>query len=460
MPNTKTNRYMVLSLCSLVLLSGCMHAQEAQRDPRFVVPTDWTASVASEPDLEIIEGLRGLFQDELVDQVTQQALTNNFDIRIALLRLEEAGYQTAIVGGSRLPVVHAGATGGRVGSAGDNGGTRSQYELRLDASWELDVWGRLAALRDAAEADEAAQASDVLALLESVVAQAIQRWFDLIAAEKLMAISSRKLASFSDTADLIVRRYQMGIGDFSDADAARTDQSLAEAELANRTEARRQASRELSVLSGSYPNPRLVTRAEFPTPRRSIPADLPSDVLRSRPDVEAAYQRIVAADKRMKASHRELFPAIRLTAAGGQSSSELSQLTQSGATFWSLLGGVSQPLFQGNRLRNAYEQSGVRARRAYEEYSRIALNAFAEVEQALSQSESLALEAEKRADALELAERVYEKGLKDYENGLLDVLTLLQAKRRVFELEDRLVIVQRQRLQNRVRLALALGKGV
>lgn len=407
-----------------------------------------------------MDGLLSLFDDEGMNQIAQEALTNNLNIRIALLRLEEAGYETDIAGGSRLPALDGDVSGGRTSTAGEMGSTISSYELRLNASWEVDVWGRLAALRDAAEADETAVAADLQALQESVVAQAMQRWFDLIATEKLMAISRRKLISFSDTADLIVHRYKMGIGDFADADAARTDQSLAEAELANRTEARRQSSRDLSVLSGTYPDPGLVAQAEFPSPTRGIPADLPADILSRRPDLEAAYQRIVAADKRMKASHRDLFPAFRLTAAGGQTSSELDELTKSGATVWSLLGGLSQPLFQANRLRNAYEQSTASARRAYEEYSRAALNAFAEVEQALSQSDSLALEDQKRVEAHELAQRVYDKSLKDYENGLLDVLTLLQAKRRVFDLEDRLVIVQRQRLQNRVRLALALGKGV
>ncbi len=145
---------------------------------------------------------------------------------------------------------------------------------------------------------------------------------------------------------------------------------------------------------------------------------------------------------------------------GVKQKNRLSDLTGSGATFWSLLGGLTQPIFQGNRLRNAYNRSQVSARRAYEEYSRAALNAFSEVERALSQSESLTREEAKISEGLDLAKRVYAKSLNDYENGLLDVLTLLQSNRRIFDLEDRLIVVQRQRLQNRVRLALALGKGV
>ena len=445
---------------SLAGQGGCSHTPSAGRDPAFPVPEHWATAAEDGEGLEVTEGLLDLFDDHALQHLVRQVLTNNFDVRIAALRLEEADYQAAIAGASRLPQLEGGLTGGRMRTAGDMGSTRSTYEARLGVSWELDVWDRIGSLRDAAVADRTAVAEDLRALHESIAARAMQRWFDLIAAERLMANSRQKLTSFSDTADLITRRFEAGLGNFADADAARTDQSLAEAELASRTEARRQASRDLVVLTGAYPDPALVAHAEFPDLSHSIPADVPSDILRRRPDLQAAFQRIVAADKRMQASHRDLFPSFRLTAAGGQSSSELDALTNSSATFWSLLGGLSQPLFQANRLRNAYKQSQARAKRAYEEYSLAALNAFAEVEQALSQAKSLAMEEQKTSDALTLARRVYEKSLQDYEDGLLDVLTLLQSQRRIFDLEDRLVGVQRQRLQNRVQLALALGTGV
>lgn len=222
---------------------------------------------------------------------------------------------------------------------------------------------------------------------------------------------------------------------------------------------RDQAARAIRLLTGSYPDAKL-SAADWPSLERGVPAGVPSDVLRNRPDIDAAYQRIRAADSRVSVAHADLFPSFPLTGSVGQSSSVLSDLADSSFNTWSLVAGLSAPIFDAGMRRAELGAAGKRAEQALAAYQSTVLAALKEVEDALGSERLLRRQETARLKALEAAKSAEKRSRRDYEAGISDLLSLLEAQRRVFTTEDDTITVRRLRLQNRVALALALGKGV
>ena len=213
---------------------------------------------------------------------------------------------------------------------------------------------------------------------------------------------------------------------------------------------------------GRYPAGRLLDGSEdvtLPPAAPSIPAGLPTDLLERRPDLRAAAGRFTASQQRLLAARRALYPRLTLTGSGGTVSDQLKDLVNGDFTVWSLLGGLTQPLFQGGRLRAGVDRAGAGRDETMERYAGTLLRAFAEVEMALAdegrlreQEEALTRSTAELAAALRLARDRYAGGVGDY-------LTVLESQSREFVARSALLAVRRERLTNRVDLFLALGGG-
>jgi len=311
----------------------------------------------------------------------------------------------------------------------------------------------------ASSADQAAAAADYESARQSLAAQTMQAWFDLVSAEKRLALGNRRITSFEDTYNLVSRRFELGTSRLGDLELARTDLENGRADLRQLEDDRDRAARAVRLLTGAYPDAKL-SASSWATLSRAVAAGIPSDVLRQRPDIDAAYQRLRAADSRVKVAHADLFPSFPLTASGGRSSDLLANLGRTSFDSWSVIASLSAPIFDAGQRRAELGAAGKRAEQALANYQSTVLTAFKEVEDALG-SERLLREQEKsRLDALEAARRAETRSRRDFEAGINDFLTLLEAQRRVFATEDQTISLHRNRLQNRVSLALALGKGV
>ena len=183
-------------------------------------------------------------------------------------------------------------------------------------------------------------------------------------------------------------------------------------------------------------------------------------MLTRRPDLEAAWQQVEAAGARVDVARAERLPLINLTGSYGRQSSALEDLVKSGFDVWALFGRLAQPLFDAGSREAAEGIRRAQQEQALATYQGRALVAFAEVENALDAEQRLAREEAEVASALEAARQAEQTTREDYENGLVEILSLLQVQRRVFTTEERLINLQNARRQNRVRLGLALGVGV
>jgi len=179
-----------------------------------------------------------------------------------------------------------------------------------------------------------------------------------------------------------------------------------------------------------------------------------------RPDIQAAYWRILAADSNVKIAHTELYPQFTLTGSLGQSSDVLQSLADSGFNVWSIVAGVTGPIFDGGERRAELGAANARAKQALASYRSTVLDAFEEVENALGSEKYLLRQESSYRKALNAARSAETRTLQNYENGLVEILTLLDAQRRSFITEEQLINITALRYQNRVSLALALGKGL
>ena len=418
------------------------------------VPQKFDATPPPVP--EVAKGLMSLFSDSKLNGYVDKALAANPDLQISLAKLEEAGFNTRKSYAPGVPSLSAGAALGRNRVNGSNNGL---YSASLDAKWEVDVWGRIRAGINAASRDEVALAADHEVARQSIAAQTMQAYFSLVASEKLLDLSQRRLRSFEQTVNLVNRRFEAGIGNLSDVDLARTDVENTKAQVEQRKNARDQAARELAALTGSYPDAG-ATAKSYPSLRRSVPVGVPSAVMMNRPDIHAAYERILAADARVRVAHRDLYPSFALTGSAGQSSSVLKNLADSNFNVWSVVGSLTAPILDGGSRRSELGAANARAKQALSSYRSTVLGAFKEVENALGSEYYLKRQQVSYESALASARSAESRTQQNYENGLVEILTFLDAQRRSFTTEESLINTEALRFQNRVSLALALGKGL
>lgn len=450
----------LLCLGSCVDMPGSVSADVDRKLGALHIPKRYDATPP--PVMAVRSGLLSIFKDSRLHAHVKKALDHNPDLRASAAQLEEAGFSVTRVNAERLLQLSANGSASRAQTVfGDSKSKGSTYSPSLDAQWELDVWGRIRSGVTAASRDFDAAEADYTAARESIAAQTMQAYFELVAAEKLLALSKRRLASFQSSFDLVDRRFEQGLGGLADIHLARTDVENTKSQVALRVDSRDQAARGLAALTGAYPDLSAShSVGSWPSLKGGVKSGVPSELLMKRPDIDAAYQRIRAADSRVKVAHRDLYPRFNLTASGGRSSSVLNDLFESNFNVWSVVASVSAPLIDGGERRAELGAANARAKQALANYQATVLNAFREVENALGSERQLRIQEQSTASALTASRSAEARVLRDYESGLVEILTLLDTQRRSFITEESLIDITLQRYSNRVSLALALGKGL
>lgn len=454
------NRCFPLIFLFCVILAGCASMPGRKTDQAregLKVPQSYHSGRAAVP--ELVGSLGNVFGDAGLKKQLKLAQEHNPELAAAAARLEEAGFDTRVATAGFFPSLTGNAGVGRSNNpaGGFGAGVSNRFNASLDVQWEVDVWGRIRSGAVAAGAERDAVAAEYAAASQSIAAQTAQAWFDLVATTKLKSLAEERLSSFQSTVNLVERRFELGTADLGELSLAKTDVENARSEINARQDARDQSARRLATLAGKYPDARM-SAIEWPSLKRGVAAGLPSTLLELRPDIYAAYMRILAADANVKVAHRDLFPQFSLTAAGGQQSTALSQLAKSNFSVWSIAANLSAPILDGGARRAELGAANARAKQALANYHSTVLNAFREVENALGSELYLARQEQATTQALAAARTAEERTLRNYESGLVEILTVLDAKRRRFDAEGNLIQLKNLRYQNRVTLGLALGK--
>lgn len=464
----RLNNFIVL--CAL-LVSGC--SPTPQRDAgalEFTVPKEWSSD-GRFANANATGWLKN-FNDQRLTSLVEAGLNDNFDLKTAAARVAAAREQAVIAGAERWPQAYflPGYQRSRDQSSGESG----SFDAVFNLSWEIDVWGRIKAGQTAAVQDAEAISLDYRAAHLSLAARIAQTYFELAEARLQADVAEQSVKDRNVIADLIRGRFNKGLTRGLDLRLVLTDLANAEAQLAQTRNDVQLIERRLQTLLGSYPDGKLATSngrfkdngghefalTALPQPPATLTAGLPSELLGRRPDVVSAFQRLRAADSRLESAEKALLPRVTLTAAGGTSSPALTEIIDPRAAAWNLAAGLAQPLFTGQRLQAEIRFSEAKAQEAYHQYQSVALNAFREVEQALAAESRLRDQERALREAVEQTEASRKLAVYSYRQGLIEILTLLDSYRSTLNAQSAHLAVQRQLLNNRINLYLALGGAV
>lgn len=446
-----------LSLAMAVLLAGC-----AAPDPphpvasRVVAPSEWRTALPATGNVSR-DWWNGL-GDPVLGDLVEAALGNNPDIAIAAARVQEARASERLARAQLFPTLDlgAGVTQSRSISAFGTSSETTAGQPLFQAAYEVDLFGRIAnqveAARRATEASEAARDAAALAVASATASG----YVTLLGLDARRAVVQATIASRAEALRLARSRSEAGYtSDFelrqAQAEYEATAQLLPQVELAQRRQ-----ENALSLLIGQ--SPRVIARGAAldrlrPLP---IPAGLPSDLLRRRPDLAQAERTLAASDSSLAAARAQYLPSVRLTGSAGLT---LSSALVDPVSIWSLGASILAPLFEGGRLRANVEGAAARRDQAAFAYQRAALTAFREVEDTLAAVDRLAaqrvrLEAQRvaLADALRHATNRYRAGYATY-------LEQLDAQRALLNSELSLVQLRTDQVNALIALYQAMGGG-
>ncbi|MGE0331451.1 MAG: efflux transporter outer membrane subunit [Ramlibacter sp.] len=408
-----------------------------------------------------------LYGDAQLDALVAEALANNTDLARAAARIDESRALVRLARADALPSVGATAGAARQRN-GANAGlnapvTANNFNLGLNVSWELDLWGRLAAGSRAAREDLAATTLDRDALRTALAAQVVQA-YAAVQSIDAQTLAFREAVVAQRDGVRLQRLREQG-GELSQLDLRQIEAELAgnESQLLKLDRARGETSRALVVLLGR--SPRAVWDAAIAAPAKplavtgGVPAGLPSTLLQQRPDVAAAEARLRAAGARVDVARAAYLPGVALSASLGKASTDLSNLLDGPSTIWSLVASLTQPIWNAGRLDAGREAVLARQRQAELDYRDAVARAFREVRDALDAqaeaSASLAL-ARQRADALRQASRLTQLRVDAGESSRLNAI---EAERIALAAQSQLADQQRALAAAQADVFRALGGG-
>ncbi len=456
-------RYGVLLVLWMTALTGCTLAPEHAR-PIPPVPGVYPGQTANGNSIARI-GWDAFFQEPQLKALIADALANNRDIRIAAGRVAEARAAYRIQGAALYPQLDAVATGTRSRTPADlsvtgRSQTGSQLHAMLSAGWEIDFWGRLRNLREAAREQYLATEEARRAVAISLVAQVASGYLLELEYAERIGLAARTIATREESLRILRRRYEVGSGSRLELTQAQVLLAQAQTALQGLEQERDINRNALALLVGKPVQIASVEHSLTAYDERSaLPAGLPSQLLENRPDVVAAEHLLRAANADIGAARAAFFPNVALTGALGTASTELDGLFAGGSGSWNFTPSLSQPIFNAGRNAASLDLAKARRNVAVSEYERTVQSAFRDVADALVLRRQLAAQVATTQEMLSaLGERARLANLR-FEHGRSAYLEVLDAQRDLFGAEQALVGLRRGYLASGIALYAALGGG-
>ncbi|MDM0027913.1 efflux transporter outer membrane subunit [Variovorax saccharolyticus] len=425
------------------------------------VPPSWQGAAAAAPGVPVRSGWWSAFGDPVLDGLVQQALAHNTDLRAAAARVAEARALADVQHAAAWPTLDFGLGGQRsrsISAATGKPYLSSVLQPQFQAAYEVDLWGRVSSLGQAADALVLSSEDTRDSAALSVAATTAASYINLRALDARLEVARQTLAARQSALELARSRQQRGYSSEletaqSEAEYRSTAQAIPQLELAIVRQ-----EHVIDLLTGAAPGPvpRGLPLVELKLP--ALPdAGLPSELLRRRPDLASAEAQLAATDAQLAAARAQLLPSLHLGATLGSISS--SALSGDPFKLWSIGGSVLAPIFDGGRLKAQVRASDARRELALASYEKAVLTAFAEVEDQLSAVGDLGRQgqqAEAQRVALQEAVRV---ATNRYREGYASYLDELDAQRNLFSAQQAELQLRADQLAAQVGLYRALGGG-
>ncbi|WP_413795028.1 MULTISPECIES: efflux transporter outer membrane subunit [unclassified Pseudomonas] len=455
-------------LAILTLLGGCMNLAPQYERPEAPVSEQWLP-VASTPKGEVSADIewQNFFTDSRLARLQSLALSNNRDLRLAVLNVEKAQAQYRIQRAESLPSIDASVSGTHSRTSGSLSNTGSaatthDYSAQLGlSSYEVDLFGRVQNLQDEALEDYLSLTETRRSTQISLVAEVATAWLTLAADNERLHLAQETLRSQQATYELTQRSHALGGSSGLSVAQAQTTVESARVDAAAYESQILQDRNALRLLVGSDIPEELLPGAylESAAALVQVPAELPSSLLQRRPDVLAAEHTLKSANIDIGAARAAFFPSISLTANAGSSSSALSGLFKSGSGAWTFAPSISLPIFDAGSNRATLDSAKTEREIQVQTYQQTLQSAFKEVADALAERSTLDRRIEAQQALTDASRKSFELSDALYRGGSQSYLEALDAQRSLYSAQQDLITLRLTEQSNRVTLYKVMGGG-
>ncbi len=412
----------------------------------LIDPTDWVASLG----------------DVRLKTILEESLSEQFLLKAALARLQQADAQARITGASKYPLVNIGLDSARQENLfGDFGVVVSESNnLKLSSQWEIDLWGVLRDQHSATLAQVEAAGYQLESLTLSLSAQIAQAWFNAIEARLQYELTVKSRESFESNLKTLESRYKRGVVDAFELRLFRAQVASARASESDRYNNYQSSLLILENLLGRYPTASISISEALPENQIVAPRGVPTDLLYRRPDLKIAERQLAASLGSLSAARKNRLPNLTLSGDWGITSNEFQDLWDANnvdRTIWSIIGSLTAPVFQAGRLEAQRDLAQAQFDEQLYTYSDTVLNAVREVEQFLISQKNLTDLEQSLAEAQQQVSRAEALAWDLYNRGLQDITAYLDTQRRSIDTQSQYISVKNQMIQNQIALHVAMG---
>lgn len=448
-----------------ILLASCAVDSGLSSKPT-PVPAEWRNAAnfpVSSPSRDL-SCWWSRFNDPTLNRLIASALKDNPDVSIASSRVNESRARRDSEAAGLFPSINGGTSRNAGRSRNDLAGTTSatSYSASLDASWEIDLFGRRRSAIQSAAANLGAAEENIHSVRASLAAEIATTYTTLRANEARLAVLRKNVTSREETAQLATWRQQAGEADSLESSQAQSSLESARAAIPSLQQAISQGRNQLALLTGREPgalDSMLTGGKGIPNPPNSLAVGIPADVLRQRPDVRIAGYQVLAAAANTRAANAARYPSLNLSGSLGLNSARAADWLDPETATANLFSGITSPIFDAGRIRANIEAASAAEKQAIDAYRSTVLVALTDTENALIACRRSAERLTTLEKATQLAREADQLARQRYDAGEIDFLDVLDSQRTLLSLEDNLLSTRTDRTTAYIRLYQALGGG-
>ena len=407
------------------------------------------------------------FQDPVLDQLIGEALKHNTNVQIAAANVEQAAAVLTQTRSQLFPIIGYGASAQRertrepafASLIPNYPNPASAYQAALQASWEIDLWGRIRRQSEAAYANVLATDEARRGVILSLVAQVANSYLQLRGLDAQLDVAKKTLQTYKESVDLFTLQFQYGQVSMMNVAQAQSQYETAAAQIPLIESQIAQTQNSLAVLIGRDPGSILRGKSVYDLTLPQVPAGVPSALLERRPDLLQSEQQLIAANAQIGAAKALYFPTISLTGAYGNVSSDLSKLFTGPARVWSYAGTLAGPIFSFGAVSGQVAQAEAAQSAALLNYQLSIRNAFADVDNALIANQKLQEQLVAQVKLVAALQQYTELARLQYDGGYTSYSTVLQAEQALFPAQLNLASIRAQVFASAVNIYKAMGGG-
>jgi NodT family efflux transporter outer membrane factor (OMF) lipoprotein len=438
-------------------LAACSWLDVSRDHPQPATPASWHAAPTAEPAPAPVVPWLDALDDPKLAELAAIAERSNHELAEQRAVVAQAREALRATGAARYPNVQLALDTAERQAGVDFARSASSASVQLQASFELDIWGRLSDLERGALLAFEEQQVRYEALRIEVLAALASDWYSLMEADQLVTLLEGRVRNLQQNLAVIEDGYRLGLSESLDVYLARNQLEQEQANLQARLQGRDDTRRSLELTLGAYPAASVAAEQALPALEAPPATGVPAELAARRPDIRAAWLALLNADSAVAAARKARFPRLSLTADVGRSALELTKLASDSVLIWSLAGGLTQPLFDAGRLAAEEAQARAQVVALEQRYLRTVFLAFGEVERAISQEHSLTDRLRAVEQARTNATVAEELAFDQYRRGVVPYATVLEVQRRSFDAATEFIALRAELLRNRVALHAALG---